>query len=318
MQRICLLFGYYLHPPLPFMSHFVPPGANPISPPAVRTPLLRPLAHRTEGQPKAPSTKSKVLPIVMNEEKLEVKAIEQSSEPEQIERLTPTPPIDPKGGSEPASPSIEHKRLSKFDSTTLRAQMVQEDISLDLPMRPEGPLPTFDQPRGGVIVETKVGNVQFGMPAETIKDCLGSGLMVPQYFVVPTVSFVRQLGPNIGLNVAEFEFPAYCNFFFYKRRVTLIVATEEVKERIKKVFQETLFGPDGCDVSQDFKEGTPKEQMPEMQKELDFFRIFMGKKMQLEDLLDFIVFSDDGVASIEQEDKEVRCCKERHCHVLSS
>ncbi|GMH51969.1 hypothetical protein TL16_g01128 [Triparma laevis f. inornata] len=242
-------------------------------------------------------------------EEKEASAI-QNSEVKEAERLEPTAPPERKPSPTLASPSIEHKRLSKFDSTTLRAQMVHDDISTDLPMRPEGPLPTFDQPRGGVIVETKVGNVQFGMPAETIKDCLGSGLMVPQYFVVPTVSFVRQLGPNIGLNVAEFEFPAYCNFFFYKRRVTLIVATEEVKERIKKVFQETLFGPDRVDVSQDFKEGTLKDQMPEMQKELDFFRIFMGKKMELEDLLDFIVFSDEGVARIEQEDKETKEKKE--------
>ena len=119
------------------------------------------------------------------------------------------------------------------------------------------------------------------MPAETIKDCLGSGLQVPKYFVVPTVAFVRQLGPNIGLNVAEFEFPAYCNFFFYQRRVCLIVATKEVEKRIRKVFQETLFGPDNCDVSGDFKEGTPKDQMPDMQKELDMFRVFNGKKMQV-------------------------------------
>lgn len=176
------------------------------------------------------------------------------------------------------------KRVTGFDSALLRAHFNQgDDLSADLPVM-EPPLPITHQPRGGIVVETKVGNVQFGMPPETIKDCLAAGLMVPQYFVVPTVAFVRELGPNIGMNVAEFEFPAYCNFFFYRRRVCLIVASKEIERRIRKVFQETLFGPENVDVTQDFVEGTPKEEMPDMQRELNFFRVFppgSGKLMQV-------------------------------------
>ena len=133
---------------------------------------------------------------------------------------------------------------------------------------------------------------------ETHQDCLASGLMVPQYFVVPTVSFVRQLGPNIGINVAEFEFPTYCNFFFYRRRVTLIVASKEIEERIRSVFQETLFGPNEINLAQDFPAGTLAKDMPDLRKELDYFRVFDGRLMQLEDLLEFIVFNEDGVATI--------------------
>jgi len=130
--------------------------------------------------------------------------------------------------------------------------------------------------------------------------------MVPQYFVVPTVSFVRELGPNIGMNVAEFEFPAYCNFFFYRRRVTLIVASKEVEERIRMVFQETLFGPDVIDVAQDFPAGTDAKDMPDLKRELDYFRVFDGRLMQLEDLLDFIVFNEEGVAVIEGKVPEAK------------
>ena len=109
------------------------------------------------------------------------------------------------------------------------------------------------------------------------------------------------------MNVAEFEFPAYCNFFFYRRRVTLIVASREIEKRIRKVFQETLFGPENVDVSQDFVEGTDKDKMPDMQRELNFFRVFppgSGKLMQLEDLLEFIVFDDDGVADIVKKEED--------------
>jgi len=103
------------------------------------------------------------------------------------------------------------------------------------------------------------------------------------------------------MNIAEFEFPAYCNFFFYRRRVTLIVSSAEVETRIRKVFQETLFGPDKIDLTQDFPHGTDPEDMPDLQKELDYFRVFDGKLMQLEDLLNFVVFDNNGVAKIEKE-----------------
>lgn len=42
--------------------------------------------------------------------------------------------------------------------------------------------------------------------------------------------------------MAEFEFPAYFNFFVLKRRLTLIV-TEETEACVRTVFQETLLGP---------------------------------------------------------------------------
>lgn len=59
--------------------------------------------------------------------------------------------------------------------------------------------------------------------AETIKDCLGSGLPVPRHYIVPLERFNRQLGSTVGINVAEFEFPAYYNFFFHRQSVNLIV-----------------------------------------------------------------------------------------------
>lgn len=42
--------------------------------------------------------------------------------------------------------------------------------------------------------------------------------------------------------MAEFEFPAYYNFFVNKRQVSLI-CTKKVEAAIRIVFQETLLGP---------------------------------------------------------------------------
>lgn len=52
-----------------------------------------------------------------------------------------------------------------------------------------------------------------GIPPETIKDSMDLGLPVPQYYVMPPETFCRNLGNSLGINVAEFEFPAYYNFF---------------------------------------------------------------------------------------------------------
>ena len=80
-------------------------------------------------------------------------------------------------------------------------------------------------------MKTKIGNIQFGLPPETIKDSLAQGLDVPKYFVIPSKRFDKKY----GVNVAEFEFPAYFNFFFKGRSVNLI-CTEEAEKAIRTVF----------------------------------------------------------------------------------
>jgi len=96
-------------------------------------------------------------------------------------------------------------------------------------------------PRGGILVrtETKEGiDIQFGVPPETIKDSMNLGFSVPQYFVISHEMFDR-VG---GTSLAEFEFPAYFNFFVLKRKVTIICRSGLAKS-IRAIFQETLIGP---------------------------------------------------------------------------
>ncbi|KAG6583096.1 CGMP-dependent 3',5'-cGMP phosphodiesterase [Phytophthora cinnamomi] len=133
-------------------------------------------------------------------------------------------------------------------------------------------LETIKLPRGGVVACTSIGPVQLGMPPETIKDSMKLGLPVPRHYIVPSEPFTKTLGANMGVNVAEFEFPAYCNFFFKRQCVNLIVASADVETRIRQVFQETLFGPVELDLSNDFPQSTPPEQFPDLRKELEYFR----------------------------------------------
>ena len=81
------------------------------------------------------------------------------------------------------------------------------------------------------------GPIQVGMPPETIKDSLASGLPVPRFFIVPRERFYRDMGSNIGINVAEFEFPAYYNFFFTRKSVNLIVESQVTLKAISIVYK---------------------------------------------------------------------------------
>lgn len=122
------------------------------------------------------------------------------------------------------------------------------------------------------------------------------GLPVPQVYIVPVERFCREMGPALGVNLAEFEFPAYFNFFVYKKRCTLIVDSEDAEENIRRVFSETLLGPaqfrrqEGrkSHEAEDFADDFPKEAIPNFAKELEHFRIMPdGTELVIETLLQF-------------------------------
>jgi hypothetical protein len=122
------------------------------------------------------------------------------------------------------------------------------------------------------------------------------GLAVPQVYIVPVERFCREMGPALGVNLAEFEFPAYFNFFVYQKRCTLVVDSEDAEDNIRRVFSETLLGPSQFrrDIDpvkyeeEDFDPSFPKEAIPDFEKELRHFRIMPnGKELDIETLLNF-------------------------------
>jgi len=166
-------------------------------------------------------------------------------------------------------------------------------------------IPVLEQtklPRGGVSVETQaVGRVQYGIPPETIKDSMKLGIPVPQVYIVPVDRFCRELGPALGVNLAEFEFPGYFNFFICKKKCMLVVDSDNAEENIRRVFSETLLGPAQfrreenpipCE-EEDFATDFPREAMPNFQKELEYFRIMPGgHELVCETLLSFCHFEN--------------------------
>ena len=141
-------------------------------------------------------------------------------------------------------------------------------------------------PRGGYIVDTSIGYIQFGSPPETIKDSMLLPKGVPQYFVLPETFFnwIK------GISVAEVEFPLYYNFFLKKRKTHIICKPEQYK-RFPSVLREAVFGPEALSITEDFDPSIPSEQIPQLEKELAYFR----GKLQLSDLVEFLQLENNAI-----------------------
>jgi CRP-like cAMP-binding protein/phosphoribosyl 1,2-cyclic phosphodiesterase len=150
-------------------------------------------------------------------------------------------------------------------------------------------------PRGGLYVRTSAGAIQFGLPAETIKDSMALGLEVPTVYVVPSEPFDRRR----GINVAECEFPAYYNFFLLKRRIRLLVEDAAAEARVRTVFSESLFGPSMPPQEGEFDPEYPIELRPDFKSESDHFRRNPeGKRLDVDTLVEFVRFDSDDRARI--------------------
>lgn len=180
-----------------------------------------------------------------------------------------------------------------------------KELLLDAAYKSIPLLDFFKLPRGGISIETEaVGRVQYGIPPETIKDSLKLGIDVPTIYIVPLERFCREMGPALGINLAEFEFPAYFQFFIKNKQVQLVV-DEEAEANIRRVFNETLLGPAQFRreknpikyEEEDFAPDFPREAIPNFVEELKHFRKTPDGKgghfeLTLEALIKFCHFSE--------------------------
>ncbi len=139
--------------------------------------------------------------------------------------------------------------------------------------------------RGGFLVETPAGNIQFGVPPETIKDTMLLPGGVPKVFILMEKMFDWKK----GISFAEIEFPIYFNFFIKKKKTT-IVCKENQLDRIRNMFQEAVFGPLEINLKQDYNDICPVCAVPDIRKEMDYFR----NNLQISDLIEIKLFRDDS------------------------
>lgn len=163
------------------------------------------------------------------------------------------------------------------------------------------------------MINTLIGNIQYGIPPETIKDSTAIEGGVPEYFIIPTERFDW----NDGINFMEFEFPVYYNFFIRKKTKTKLICDWKTQKDINSIFQETLLGPkDFSRFHRDFWEDY--KAVPDMQRELAHFAVnpFDPKEpLRIEMFIDFILFDSQGRVKI---DKEIEVTNDEYYSLLNS
>jgi len=102
------------------------------------------------------------------------------------------------------------------------------------------------------------------------------------------------------------RFPAYFNFFVRKKKVVLVVDSDEAERNIRSVFEETLLGPPQfrddqkplANTDEDFDSSFPVERRPDLYKELKHFRM-IGENLELTTdlLLEFRHFAASALDS---------------------
>lgn len=102
----------------------------------------------------------------------------------------------------------------------------------------------------------------------------------------------------MGINVCEFEFPAYYFFFSQRQSLNLIVDSQEVEDKIRAVFQETLFGPIEIEADADFAPGYSMDKRPDLLKESLYFRKVGDTFLEINMILQFTHFDAAGVATV--------------------
>ena len=153
--------------------------------------------------------------------------------------------------------------------------------------------------KGGLLIKTKAGNIQYGIPPETVKDSLSIGEQVPEYFIVPQERF----NWTDGITLMEFEFPMFFNFFIKKQQRTKLICDAETVKNIKEIFQETLLGPKTFpDFLEEFNEGYLS--VPDIVKELAYFAknpFKPSEVLSLEHFIEFILLDETGKTSFSKK-----------------
>lgn len=141
------------------------------------------------------------------------------------------------------------------------------------------------------------------------------GMEVPSAYIVPVERFCRETGPALGINLAEFEFPAYFNYFVRAKRVQLVVDSSDAERDIRTVFEETLLGPEHfrnhkypcANFDEDFDPSFPKDARPNFYKEFYNFRTAEKsthfKELEVSTLLEFVHFDASRHVDQRQTDK---------------
>jgi CRP-like cAMP-binding protein len=160
----------------------------------------------------------------------------------------------------------------------------------------------MELPRGGFLVQTPAGNIQFGSPPETIKDTMKLPGGVPEIFVLPE----RMFNWIKGISIAEIEFPLYWNYFIQKKK-TIIICRQEQYVKIRRVLEESVFGPENFNIADDYSQSVDTSLIPDIFSEMTYFR----NSNKLSNMVQFGIFKNNkfshrGITVTIENEKDYR------------
>lgn len=147
-------------------------------------------------------------------------------------------------------------------------------------------------------VESSAGKIQFGSPPEMAKEWMRRQEDVPTIYVLPDPMLRDKV------NFGDIEFPIYWNSFVKGglkkgKRVTLIGSSQQI-ENMKKILQETIFGPTRSHLEQ---AGQSQDEVERVLRESYHFTVkdLGGIPYPLEDFVCFLSFDETGTVHLSED-----------------
>ena len=147
----------------------------------------------------------------------------------------------------------------------------------------------IELPKGGIIVNTRIGEIQVGVPPETIKDSLALNIAVPNVYIATKNLFSHRTMASF----IDLEFPVYYNFFIHRKKIS-VICTEEQRKIIEGIIRESFFGPEEVNLEMEYVDGRDNPLFPDMKKEMNYFLKHPDENrfITMDDLIGFIILED--------------------------
>lgn len=90
---------------------------------------------------------------------------------------------------------------------------------------------------GGIVVISKIGPLQFGVPSKIIEEFQEMQIEFPKIYVIPTILFEKKH------LIYLFDIESIVLHNFANKRKTIIICAKELEKSIRIIFQEEVLGP---------------------------------------------------------------------------
>ena len=96
---------------------------------------------------------------------------------------------------------------------------------------------SFQLKNGGIVVISKIGPIQFGVPSGIINEFTEMQIDFPKFFVIPSNLFEKKHLINL------FDLESIILHNYNNKRKTIIICAKELEKNLRIIFKEEVSGP---------------------------------------------------------------------------